>query len=392
MCLAAHAWSFPRWTFGYVKLLLPPRQSRGDSLVCLDTKWPLPFLTQMVPPDGAILMAALDADGDLITLAVRADETAIGKLTFEGPSFARRLAKWSENYPFEYGTIDRSEGNNVFFQTMEEIPVPLPPGRRIIVVGEPRLQLIPLNLLLVNNDFAGYSIATAYVPSLTWLESVRKQPQSVSTRRIAWLSEARQEGDSSAIELVLNVTRDTLTRTSFELFTDTSVPEGLSEAQIAIVTAHGSVSTGGKYFHRISDEGELVLAPRALASASGGAELVILFICSAGRTDPHPFLNTAVGLPKLLLAAGSRTVIASPWPLSPLVTGPWLDAFLDAWEAGKTVLDANFIANSAVHERYGYVPQYSLAMSVYGDPYLRKQSMSPHVERRSEFDGSGTPQ
>src|SRR5207302_4934690 len=32
VCLAAHVWEFPRWTPGSVKLLLPPRQSRGVSL------------------------------------------------------------------------------------------------------------------------------------------------------------------------------------------------------------------------------------------------------------------------------------------------------------------------------------------------------------------------
>ena len=31
VCLAAHDWEFPRWTPGFVKLLLLPRQSRGVS-------------------------------------------------------------------------------------------------------------------------------------------------------------------------------------------------------------------------------------------------------------------------------------------------------------------------------------------------------------------------
>jgi hypothetical protein len=35
VCLAAHEWEFRRWTPGNVKLLLPPRQSRGVSLVLL---------------------------------------------------------------------------------------------------------------------------------------------------------------------------------------------------------------------------------------------------------------------------------------------------------------------------------------------------------------------
>lgn len=340
----------------------------------LDTSWPLPFLAEIRPPEGAIIMAALDADGALVTLTVGENTAAVDKVAIEGASFRRRLAKWSENYPHQYGMIEREKGNNIFFQTMEELPIPLPAGRRVVVIGEPRLQLIPLNLLLVDNNFAGSSMAMGYVPSLTWFEAVRKRQRIATTRRIAWLSEARQEGRSSAIEMVLNVTGETLTQAGFELSTSTSVPEGMAEAQIAVVAAHGSVAGDGKYFHRISDEGELVLTPRALASAVGGAELVILFVCSAGRTDPHPFLNTAVGMPKLLLAAGSRTVIASPWPLSSLVTGPWLEAFMQAWDAGETALDANFAANVTVHKRYGYAPQYSLAMTVYGDPYLRKHA------------------
>lgn len=35
MCLAAHESEFRRWTSGNVKLLLPPRQSRGVSLILL---------------------------------------------------------------------------------------------------------------------------------------------------------------------------------------------------------------------------------------------------------------------------------------------------------------------------------------------------------------------
>ena len=340
----------------------------------LDASWPLPFLVEMCPADGAILMVALDADDALVTLTVDGNSATVNRVATEGTTFRRRLANWSERYPFQYGMIGRESGNNIFFQTMEQLTIPLPIGRRVVVVGEPGLQLIPLNLLLVDNNFAGSSMAMGYVPSLTWLEAVRRWPRASTNRRVAWLSDARQEGKSSAIEMVLNVTCETLTRAGFELSTSTSVPEGLAEAQIAVVTAHGSVAGDGKYFHRISDEGALLLSPRALAGAIGGAELVILFVCSAGRTDLHPFLNTAVGMPNLLLAAGCRSVIASPWPLSSFVTGPWLEAFMEAWDGGEMALDANFAANTAVDRRYGHVPQYSLAMTVYGDPYLRKHT------------------
>lgn len=342
----------------------------------MNANWPISFLTEVRPCEGAILMAALDTDGALVTLTMTENSAKVDKTATKGASFHRRLAKWSEHYPFGYGIVEREEGNNIFFQTMEELPVPLPAGRRVVVIAEPGLQLIPLNLLLVDRNFAGISMAMGYVPSLTWLEAIRRRPRIAFGRRIAWLSEAREDGKSSAIEMVLNVTRETLERAGFDLSTSTSVPEGLAEAQIAVVAAHGSVACDGKYFHRISDEGELVLTPRTLASAVGGAEMVILFVCSAGRTDPHPFLNTAVGMPNLLLAAGTRTVIASPWPLSSTVPGPWLEAFMEAWDAGETALDANFAANARVQKRYGYEPQHSLAMAVYGDPYLDKGAVA----------------
>lgn len=340
----------------------------------LDTTWPIASLAELRPADGAILMTALNSDGALVCLTVGSNGTKFETVSTEGGSFRRHLSKWSEEFPFRYGLIEREQGNNIFFQTMEKLPVPVPSEQRVVVIAEPGLQLIPPNLILVDENFAGSSKALAYVPSLTWLDAVREKPRNTSNTRIAWLSEARKEGQSSAIDIVLNVTRETLEKTGFEICTSTSVPSGLGEAQIAIVTAHGSVSRDGRFFHRISDEGELMLSPSALAGAVGGAELVILFVCSAGRTDSHPFLNTAVGLPKLLLAAGTRTVIASPWPLSSQVTGPWLDAFMTAWEAGQMAIDANFRANTAVDCRYGYVPQYSLAMTVYGDPYLYKLS------------------
>ena len=48
MCLAAHESEFRRWTSGNVKLLLPPRQSRGVSLILLV----LEIAPQMVPVGG----------------------------------------------------------------------------------------------------------------------------------------------------------------------------------------------------------------------------------------------------------------------------------------------------------------------------------------------------
>ncbi|MNF03554.1 hypothetical protein D3C80_2028990 [compost metagenome] len=55
-----------------------------------------------------------------------------------------------------------------------------------------------------------------------------------------------------------------------------------------------------------------------------------------------------------------------------MVTYNWLEPFLREWETGATVLDATKKANDAVARKLGEVPQYSLAMRVYGDILLTK--------------------
>ena len=87
----------------------------------------------------------------------------------------------------------------------------------------------------------------------------------------------------------------------------------------------------------------------------------------------------------MLLDRGCRAVIASPWPLDGNVPGNWLGRFLEAWEAGDTVLDANFKANRHVSERLGPEAPLCLAMSVYGDVLLRKAT----TVRTAGEDGRG---
>jgi hypothetical protein len=144
----------------------------------------------------------------------------------------------------------------------------------------------------------------------------------------------------------------------------------MDDAGLAVVTAHGDVGSDGRFLRRISDDARLVEAPSALAAALRGVEVVILFVCSGGRIDKNPWDNSTTSLAKQLLNGGTRAVIASPWPLNVLVTYVWLEPFLKAWEQGATVLDATKAANDAVARHYGEVPQYSLAMRVYGDVLL----------------------
>ena len=338
----------------------------------LDVAWPSQYLHEIRPPAGAAMMMGLDLEGDLTLLTSIEDGDMLERPDHAVGSFGQALSKWNEDYPLRYGKIEREEGNNEFFGSMASVAIPLPETPRLVVVGEPALLQIPLNLVPKGNAFAGQSQAIGYVPSLTWLHSSRARPRITHTKRVAWISDPGEVTDSSALVAVIQRTDAAFQAHDFEVNTSGSLPDNLVNAQIAVIAAHGSVGADGRFLHRVTDEKELVISPRVLTHALAGTELVILFICSGGRVDRDPQANTAISLPKLLLMAGSRVVIASPWPITPIISGCWLEKFMAEWERGQTALDATFAANAAVDARFGQVPQYAMAMTAYGDVMLTK--------------------
>ena len=60
MCLAAHVRKFARWTPGSVKLLLPPRQSRGASHVGLALQATLAIVDQVIPIEKLEVLRAAE--------------------------------------------------------------------------------------------------------------------------------------------------------------------------------------------------------------------------------------------------------------------------------------------------------------------------------------------
>jgi hypothetical protein len=164
----------------------------------------------------------------------------------------------------------------------------------------------------------------------------------------------------------------TFERHGIEIRTESDIPKDLGRAGIAIVAAHGGLIPEGRYFGVVADDVDLRVTSAELANALGSVELAILFVCSGGRFDRHPFANTTIGLARNLLDRGCRTVIASPWPLDARVPSHWLPRFLELWETGVSAMDANFQANKAVEQAMGDAPARCLAMTVLGDPLLKK--------------------
>ena len=339
----------------------------------LDAEWPLKFAQRISPDGGAVLMLGLDTEGVLATVSVAAPRVEVSKIETPAAPYRKLLAQWSDTYPYQYGLIERQEGNNEFFVSMEPLNLALPEVRRILIVGDPDLQQVPFNLMSSDNQFVGHNKAIGYIPSLTWLDSAMRRTRVEPGKRQAWISEPGEEVGNSALGAVITGTSATLEEHGFVLDTSGQVPGDMVGSEIAVIAAHGNIGAGGRFFRRVADEGGLVLSPHTLARSLADTELVILFICSGGRMDSHPYSNTSVGLPKQLLSAGCRAVIASSWPLSPSVTGPWLATFMREWDAGQSALDATFTANQSVEANFGFVPQYSLAMTVTGDPLLRKR-------------------
>jgi CHAT domain-containing protein len=134
------------------------------------------------------------------------------------------------------------------------------------------------------------------------------------------------------------------------------------------VAAHGSLNPAGGAFQVVSDEGKLAVSAGDLARSLHNVGVVILFVCSGGRTDKHPASDATMGLARDVLDQGAQAVIASPWPLDSLVPPYWLPTFLRHWEQGDTVATSVHSANRYLYERSGNNTAQGLAMTVMETP------------------------
>lgn len=359
--------------------------------------WATQYAFELNDAGCDVVFMALNDTGELTVTHVTEREARTVEQPVHDETFRRRFDAWQVEFPRMYGTVDRYDGNNIFYLTMERLDVRLPRAERLIVVAEPVLQQLTVNLVVMRPDdlgwdfLAGTQSAIGAVPSLTWLAAARAAPRSGNTGYKAWISaqldcelencqgtggrngvETQEPHSAQTLDVALRRLSGSFDEFGFIVDTGRRLPRDMKDAGLVVVTAHGGLSSDGRYLRSIRYDEELVEAPSALASALAGVELVILFVCSGGRIDKNPWDNSTTSLPKQLLNGGSRAVIASPWPLNVLVTYNWLDPFLRAWEEGATVVDATKRANDAVAKHFGDVPHYSLAMRVYGDVLLTR--------------------
>ncbi|UXU90019.1 CHAT domain-containing protein [Burkholderia sp. S-53] len=323
------------------------------------------FVTHVSKEDVSIVMGALDNDGKLVTVV--ASNGALRGITREDVNTfsSEYFREWRKEFPFKYG-IDDNKTPNLFYDTAERLGLSSLPEGRVILVFDTDLKSIPPNLLWVDGTFSGKSRAMAATPSVAWLAHARSRRLETTKGIKAWIPAG--PAATGTLAVLGDYLTDTILQHDIALDTEESLPKDFSRSQLAIIVAHGSLIPKQNFFQRVSDEGRLVVLTDDFANAFRNVGVMVLFVCSGGRTDPHPDAETTVGLARTLLDRGCAVVIASPWPLDSTVTIAWLPKFLAAWQCGKPVIDACFEANNAVAERRGDNPADCLALTVYGDP------------------------
>lgn len=331
-------------------------------------------------------LLAADADERLVRVSAKAGELTVAR---EADAFSmQRLHHWASRFPYDYGLDEeqlREAGRdwdpNVFYNSMQGLGLSRSVGNRVLFVLDTQLQRLPPQLLLVADEPIGRNAHVAVAPSLTWLNAAINAPRKTYGPATAWISTTADNVANATLAMVADRIGEDLEHHGVSLSTAAQVPEELRNASLAIVAAHGSLADENRFFQRVSDEAKFRVSGLALASALEGAGVVVLFVCSGGRQDEHPVASTTVGLPKVLLQGGTLAVIASPWPLDPRVPSHWLPGFLAAWEAGETLLGANGAGNRRVESQMGDDAKNSMAMTLYGNPLLRRQdfSSSPRI-------------
>lgn len=233
-------------------------------------------------------------------------------------------------YPYEYGQV---RDTNEFFTSTEGIGL-TELSQRALIVASTGLQALPPNLLRVQGEFAGWTRALEAAPSLTWLESARRNPFTGDGRRLAWIPREGSEDTLDPLNVVVGELEGTLAQHGIPLSTTTSLPAGARGADLAIIAAHGGLTEEDRFFRVVADDSDVKFTPAALAGSLAGVGTVVLFVCSGGRIDKHPGSSAVLGMAKRLLARGCRAVVAPTWPLEVSVPGVWLPGFSGRVGAG----------------------------------------------------------
>lgn len=320
----------------------------------------------------------------LITIASNYSNLVVARFRSSEPVLIQRIDNsdfeisafndWNNQYPAGYSN-ETDTGS--FISSTASLCVPDLPDKAVIV-ADSKLQALPVNLIQTRDgSLAGLHHRLAAAPSLSWLAAMRHSSHPVRSSRCAWMPGVLPPVAGQpfpAIQLIRDNLQAVFKKHHIEIQTGPSPLASANGEELLIIAAHGGLTDSDQYFRTVVDEeGQVLLSAQALAKIFNGADVAILFVCSSGRIDSHPGANSTIGLVRELLNQGCRSVVAPPWALEAVVPQDWLPVFLERWDSGMDVLDSCFAANKAIAERTSFDLKRSIAMTVYGDPLVKKR-------------------
>lgn len=278
---------------------------------------------------------------------------------------------WSKHFPKEYGFFDVNENPNLFFDSMKTLGISIELTRETIFILDTEIHSLVPNIFLFNENLIGadeYPISIS--PSISWLNGIiNKQSQQVEMK--AWISD--NDIEAYTLHTITQIYKDNKLLEKYDISLDTShsLPKHLTHSKMVMITAHGGTSDRNSNFSSVSDEGSINLHYKDFAEQVCNNDLVVLFVCNAGRFDNHPYKATTMSLQRELLKKGCDAIIASPWPLDALMTTKWFQLFLEKW------IDEALTVSQAVHRtnnellNQDFDPSKYLALNVYGNPFKK---------------------
>jgi hypothetical protein len=318
----------------------------------------------------SVVQVGFDSNGQLVRLSAVGGHLQAPIREPDDILNMERFKAWARQYPYRYGVDESSP--NLFYTTTANLRLSELPEGPVVVAADAALQLFPPNIFYLGDDFSGRTRAMAAVPSLAWLKAALQERTVGDGRLCAWISTAEGSSESPTLPLIAEQLQPTLTEYGFTIDNGPTLPQAFEGATLAVITAHGGIHHKEGFFRVVSDEGILTVTPNDLAAALRNVGTVVLFVCSGGRHDKHPGAHTTLGLAKQILDRGSQAVIASPWPLDARVPSHWLPVFLMHWSRGEPLIQANFDANKIVDQYFALDPARGLAMTVFGNPMVRR--------------------
>ncbi|MDR3405087.1 MAG: CHAT domain-containing protein [Chthoniobacter sp.] len=316
--------------------------------------------------DEAALLVAQGPADELCSCLIRRDELPEVHVLDPGLWSPERYREWRRTFPEGYRPRTDAGPASLTREALRTSTGGLTLGldhlpASLVILPSADLFDFTFPFTSAGDGMLGEMTRLSVAPSARWLEAVRGRGPHPNARCCAWLGAPASQDE--AIRDLHKYIGANLPGYGVELISS-DAPCDLAGAALAILGAHGERGST-RDFRKITDQRNH-LAPVEVAELVRGCGCVVLLVCHAARRDVPENTAETRSLVSALLAAGIRTVIASPWRLSVATAAYWTPVFLEAIGAGATAGSAAYQAARAV-ATHSSDPAAWGALQVFGD-------------------------